>query len=78
MSDELQKLVEDWIKAEFHFRIGAYGGVDPLEAQKMYVMAEKRLRKAVTGKKELLDAGTSLGLKMAEYRFTRNRKDKRK
>jgi hypothetical protein len=72
MSDRILKLVRNWVRAEYHFRLGpsAYGDTE----QAWLLRAMERLRRAVTGKGDLGKAFHSLGgVEMP----ARNRKGKR-
>jgi hypothetical protein len=62
----LKRLVERWIRAEWAFRYGpdAYQNYPT----KKYLQAERRVRRAVTGTKELGKAGLRLGCKEKKFK----------
>ena len=69
----LRLLVKNWLRAEFHFRLGSFGALDGLESQKALCDAEDALREFVTGHSQLLEAGEAMGMQMAEFRFETKR-----
>ncbi len=50
----LVELVRQWIRAEYEFRLGSRAYTK--QAEEWLLRSEQRLRRAVTGERELLDA----------------------
>jgi len=76
VTKNIKEQVENWVRAEFHFRLGEYGSKDITGAQDALVKMERRLRRAVTGKGDLKEAGEKLGLKIEKARFPKAKKRK--
>ncbi len=64
MSDKLTRAVEQWIRAEWCFRLGPYPYTR--EAEGWLLQAERKLRRALTGKGKLGDAHKVLKEKQDE------------
>lgn len=62
--DELIKRAQQWVRAEYYFRLGKAAFND--ETMEWYVRAERRLRKALTGYADLEKAFVALGGKAVE------------
>ena len=65
MPNNLKKVIKEWIRAEFYFRLHRKTAYTTI-SQEMLVQTERALRRAVTGKGGLTKAATCLNLVVDE------------